>query len=667
MCIGSSEENERLFLTDISQAQTQLIEPPYLQKLGIVYNKALPALICLACGMVVMPSHIIEHMKNKHSDCGVYLNHELIKQDVQQLAIDDQLPSLDSNPRPAFQGLTVHTAFQCSACLKVYAAKSSITTHHYMEHKTIPIPSSWTMVSAQQLNNSNHRIYFPVIPAPSTPTSHSQMIVNQMQADMETLDGQPTGHRLDPRLVSPWLKSNRWLDLIKDKPIDELRASVAPLKKDEFPLLVSAVRRLYFASEDMFDLVPELVLQRLNTPDPVKTGINNQPFHRHQDHQLRMKEYTSPVIHLLAMLLRKPACMAFQLPLHISQRLASLESALIEPDSVPLSMHVLCLLIALWTHTFISTKDHLFPDPTVVCLALMMLEPDGRFKHPKHTTGPIARFEYCMRNAFMIEMYRKVKKNSSTTYQLEMEAIAPWVTEKYDSTFNSLRSLQHRATAIAESTMALPQIWWLDRQSFQTMLFQGTSISFADIKKLFVQIEEDLVQKWEQDVLCGLKLQCSYSNITDDLTNTAVGYSFISDHHNPFSAMKSNLALAILNNPVLRKRFISWEQDGHIIWNKLALRSWLYRYSQFEGLLLIRGQMLGGAPGRGTELTAMTFQNIPTATHRNCVAFGKYLAMLVTYHKGTALTGSHKLIPHAFDGVTSDLIIQNLGLSGEKA
>ncbi|KAG6895835.1 hypothetical protein C0992_012212 [Termitomyces sp. T32_za158] len=661
--IGSSEEQQQLFPTLTSQAQTQLIEPPYLQKLGIVYNCALPALICLGCGIALVPSHIVEHIKNKHPDCGIVLSRDSIEQDIKQLAIKDQFPSLDFIPRPAIQGLPVHTALQCGSCSKVYVAQSSILKHHHMEHKNIPMPSSWATVAAQQLNNSNQRTYFPVIPALSTHTSHAQEIVNQLQAAMQTLDGQPTGHRLDPRLVSPWLKSNRWLELIKDKPIDELRASVAPLKKDEFSLLVAAVQKLYFGSEDMFDLVPELVLQRLNTPDPVKTGISNQPFHRHQDHQLRMKEYTSPVIYLLAMLLRKPACMTFQLPLHVAQCLASLESALVKPDSVPLSMHVLRLLIALWTHPFVSTKNQLFPDPTIVCLALMMLEPDGRFKHPKHTTGPIARFEYCMRNAFMIEIYRKVKNNQATTYLLEMDAIAPWITEKYDSTFNSLRSLQHRATAIAESTMALPQIWWLDRQSFQTMLFKGTPISFADIKKLFIQIEEDLVQKWEQDIMCGLKLQCSYSNITDDLTNTAVGYSFISDQHNPFTSMKSNLVLAILDDPVLRKRFISWEQDGHIIWNKLALRSWLYCYSQFEGLLLIRGQMLGGAPGRGTELTAMTFQNIPTSTHRNCIAFGKYLAMLVTYHKGTALTGSHKLIPHAFDGVTSDLIIQNLALA----
>ncbi|KAG6883024.1 hypothetical protein C0993_008246 [Termitomyces sp. T159_Od127] len=279
-------------------------------------------------------------------------------------------------------------------------------------------------------------------------------------------------------------------------------------------------------------------------PDPLKTGINNQPFHRHQDHPARMKDYTSPVIRLLAMLVRKPTCTTFDLPQEISERVKSLKAAMIKPDEVPLSMHVLRLLVSLWSHTWISSKSHPFPDPTVVCLALMMLESDGR-----------------------------------------------------------------------------------------TMLFEGSRIAFDDIRKVFVNIEEDLIRKWEEDVL-------------------SVSYSFISDRRNPFGAVQDSLIVAILSDPTACKRFILWESGDQIVWNKLALRSWLYKYAQFEGLLLVRGQMLGGAPSRGTELTAMTFQNIATSTHRNCVAFGKYLAMLVTYHKGTAMTGSEKLIPHAFDGIT---------------
>lgn len=110
-----------------------------------------------------------------------------------------------------------------------------------------------------------------------------------------------------------------------------------------------------------------------------------------------MKEYLGPIVCLLAMLLHPSTSLTFDLPAHILQRLDTLKAALAaESETSELVTHVLKLLVALWTHAWIPTKSHPFPDPTVVCLALMMLEPGGVFKHPKYTTGPIACMQYCM-------------------------------------------------------------------------------------------------------------------------------------------------------------------------------------------------------------------------------------------------------------------------------
>ncbi|KAG6867314.1 hypothetical protein C0993_004588, partial [Termitomyces sp. T159_Od127] len=250
---------------------TQLVEPPYLHKLGFAYNTALGALVCLTCGIAIVPSHIVNHVKNKHAECSINPDRELIARDIELYGVPEHLPSLDLTTRPAFQGLTVHTALQCSLCPKVYVAQSSMVYHHHTEHKGIPVPSSWHSVSAQQLDHTLERSFFPVIPQVTLPLPSGRAILDNIHAAMDRLDGQPAGHRLDPRLVSPWLKSNRWPELVKDRSVTDLRAIVAPLKANEFPLLVPAVHRLFLTSEDMFELVPELVLQRLNTADPVKT------------------------------------------------------------------------------------------------------------------------------------------------------------------------------------------------------------------------------------------------------------------------------------------------------------------------------------------------------------------------------------------------------------
>jgi hypothetical protein len=73
--------------------------------------------------------------------------------------------------------------------------------------------------------------------------------------------------------------------------------------------------------------------------------------------------------------------------------------------------------------------------------------------------------------------------------------------------------------------------------------------------------------------------------------------------------------------------------------------------------------MLSGAPGRGTELTAMTYRNTRTRPTRNLVILGKHVTMLCMYQKTSAITGKDKMIPHSLDAVTSDVLIQDLSLA----
>lgn len=382
-----------------------------------------------------------------------------------------------------------------------------------------------------------------------------------------------------------------------------------------------------------------------------------------------MKEYIVPVVKLLAMLLRlsNQNSSPYNLSADSVQCLKKLSTAAADKDTNPtppdlLNLHT--ILLNLWTTAWIKNTPSDFPDPTINALALDMLEPDRSFKHPRRTTGPIAKFEYCMRMTFMKEIHNQGKDTGHAGYTKAANDLAVWYTEKHESTFNSLRSLQHRATSIAESELGLPRIWWTDRKQYRSMLYLGRPVEFSNIQKMFVHMEMELITMWETNILCGLSLHIPYHELFDDLTNTAVGYSFLSDPANPFHQNRDKLLLGILESPLLRERFITdFDADGSPNWNLMALQQWLFKYSQFEGLLLARANMLGGAPGRMTELTAMTYKNIATSPTRNFVALGKYVAMLVTYSKTTAMSGSHKMILHAFDAVTSDLIVQNLSIA----
>jgi hypothetical protein len=103
------------------------------------------------------------------------------------------------------------------------------------------------------------------------------------------------------------------------------------------------------------------------------------------------------------------------------------------------------------------------------------------------------------------------------------------------------------------------------------------------------------------------------------------------------------------------------QDDGEIelVWDQGALKGWLEGYAEFEKALLVRCELLGGAPARGTEIVTMTYRNTATRT-RNFYVLGDYVAIIRQYTKMGAISGADKLIPHAIDALTADLIIQDL-------
>lgn len=150
-------------------------------------------------------------------------------------------------------------------------------------------------------------------------------------------------------------------------------------------------------------------------------------------------------------------------------------------------------------------------------------------------------------------------------------------------------------------------------------------------------------------------------NLTDDLSNRFVGHSFLKDLRNSSLPEDDALFKAILDSPQGRDKFLIQSPTG-TTWNHHTLHQWLKDYAELEGLLLLRAEMLGGAPGRGTEMTSMTYCNIPTRPFRNLVLVDEYVVLLRRYHKSGALTGVDKLIPHALDAFTGSIIIQDLAL-----
>jgi len=328
------------------------------------------------------------------------------------------------------------------------------------------------------------------------------------------------------------------------------------------------------------------------------------------------------------------------------------------------SIHATCL--KLWSQEWDEDFSQTMSDPTIRYLALASLKRVSGFKEPKLLTPMLAKFEYLMRLTWVFEIWRirGTTVPPPSSHKLAQK-FARWFTEGEPSTFHSIRTLQHLASSIAYNTMALPRIWWPEEGNYRTMLFHGHSVKLDAITSAFIAMENDMMQVFEEEVLLGFDLRVEYSDIVDNMANTEVGYSMLSDPRNPcFLGAAELIHQSILNDPVQKARFIKGcDNDGFPIWNKMALRMWLLSYTKFESLLLVKAEMTAGSSSRGTEINCLTFKNTHVRPSRGLFMMGSYLAYLCQYHKGSALTQKDKVIPHAFDAHTSDMIIQDLAIA----
>jgi hypothetical protein len=379
---------------------------------------------------------------------------------------------------------------------------------------------------------------------------------------------------------------------------------------------------------------------------------------------MTFRNYGSALARLVSFLVREKNKYALPLPDDVSKKIQDIRNVLVgNSNCAPevLSKMIGTLLLCIWTQTWIKSAANNLGDPTVCFVALAMHKSDGGWEEPAQVTPLIAKLEYCMR---LVMLHAIHNKSGDGPLLSQCYTLQKWFTEKHDSTFNSLRSLQHQATALVKSELGRQRVVWTDRRSYREMRFEGNAISFDKFSEMADHMHQDAIELFENRLLLGTRLRISTDGIVDDLSNTQVGYSFLTDRRNSTLANTDKLINIILDNPRLSEQFVLRDSlsGSQSPWNILAIQEWLYWYSQFHGILLALAEMMGGSPGRGTEMTCLQYKNTATRSHRGLVMFGSFLAIICRYHKSGSITGKDKTIPHALDAVTADLLLQDLVL-----
>ncbi|KAF8146180.1 hypothetical protein K438DRAFT_1781334 [Mycena galopus ATCC 62051] len=510
-----------------------------------------------------------------------------------------------------------------------------------------------TGLSAHMISRVNYRVtpYTPSNPLPSTPSLAMQIAA----ADLDT--SAPVA--ANARLVSPFLNRTKWHEIREpfNEHLPELVELASFPSETEFPLLADVVRTYFRKADALFEHTEELVLQHLNTHDPAKSGINNTPFHRHHMGDTTAQQYVVVVIRLIAALLRQSNVFSMEPSEPLTLAIEALRASLLDhrQDVKDAQPHLHVIFGALWHSRWRQTATTRMPDPTMRFLMLLSSQPGGEFAAPKDTSGPIRKLCWAIQMHALAEIHRIVEVEG--VFQMEAyNRVSEFVIEKDITTYATLWSLQHYVTTLSMQTLSMPKIWWLDRETWQEMLYKGHKITLLQLQEVFTNLEAEITSMWEDMVLLGLDLNVEWSEIADDLTEKRAGYSFLEDERNPFHAFKDAFAKALDADLETRKKFTT-AASNYTELDLIKCREWLFRLAKLEGLVMLIIDMLGGAPPRGTELTSMLACNSPFRL-RNLAALGKFIAIIRQYDKTSNITQSDRLIPHSISAVAADILIQ---------
>ncbi|KAI5982622.1 hypothetical protein EDC04DRAFT_2915428 [Pisolithus marmoratus] len=193
----------------------------------------------------------------------------------------------------------------------VYTKQKKMRAHHRWKHGDLPIPQHWWSCEAQHMKPEGAglvcQLWEVTTQASVGEDSRERALADKLLGELEEqlkMVRVPT----DNQLVSPWLLTTHWHEWAQwlRKPTEELHAMVAlprpSLPEEEhYKTLVETIELYFEEAVMMIDSTDELVLQWLNSPNPVK-GISNMPFHRHQ-HDGTLKKYMHLVICFITMLL----------------------------------------------------------------------------------------------------------------------------------------------------------------------------------------------------------------------------------------------------------------------------------------------------------------------------------------------------------------------------
>ncbi|KDN64750.1 hypothetical protein CSUB01_11123 [Colletotrichum sublineola] len=158
-----------------------------------------------------------------------------------------------------------------------------------------------------------------------------------------------------------------------------------------------------------------------------------------------------------------------------------------------------------------------------------------------------------------------------------------------------------------------------------------------------------------------------WASIEDDHSEKRPGYSFLRDDRNVWTQKGEGWVFRQIGvSPRLARR---WGVDGSRaedarpgVFHPAARRAYEHAFGQFRERLWLLMHMLGGQPGRATELAGIRHSNTVNGGVRNVFAHEGSMCFVTAYHKGFRSTGQAKVIYRYLPQEVGELLVWYLWL-----
>lgn len=321
---------------------------------------------------------------------------------------------------------------------------------------------------------------------------------------------------------------------------------------------------------------------------------------------------------------------------------------------------------------FPSQPPSFLLDPTIHSIILRSIRA-GAWVKARTVTNPLAKYTFAIRAIMLREAHKETERRPETDIRNSLAGLQKWFTDKAtSSTFTAVRSTQHLASAVARNQRPaeFPHIAWTESLSSTPQLpsegtFLGKKFQVEAVAVLAKSVAAAAYQILKDKIFLGLNMRAEYSDITDNLSNSDLHYFFLAatepDNEELRTSHRYTLLNGILASTSLRQEFITDTNPltSEPIWDFERLKQWYRDYCHFNSLIAILVLITGGSPCRGTELTCIQYRNTPSR-RRGLFYANKRLIVATQYSKMGSFRGHEKLVPHALDGLTTDLLLQRI-------